>query len=92
MVLMVSLRIHVLEDKTLGEPLCSQNMPDFRFENNALLIGQAHAGCGATEPRLSIPPQIPFRAFRMNHAGISTSNLHMIHTEQPFLPVKKAHL
>ena len=47
---MVSLRIHVLKDKTLVENRFPQNVPEFQVGNRALPRGQAHAGCGAGSP------------------------------------------
>jgi len=33
-------------------------MPEYQVGNSALPRGQAHAGCGATEPRLSVRPPV----------------------------------
>ena len=53
---MVSLRIHVLKDKTLVDRFYL-NVPEFQVGNSALPWGQAHAGCGATAPlSVKIPP------------------------------------
>jgi len=49
MVLMVSLRIHVLEDKTLVDCF-PPNVPEFQVGNSAFPWGQAHAARGE-EPR-----------------------------------------
>jgi hypothetical protein len=56
MVLIVSLRIHVLKDKTLVDRF-HLNVPEFQVGNRAFPRGQAHAGCGATAP-LSV--KIPY--------------------------------
>ena len=45
MVLMVSLRIHVLKDKTLVDGF-HLNVPEFQLGNSALPQGQAHAARG----------------------------------------------
>jgi len=81
MVLMVSLRIHVLKDKTLVDGF-HLNVPDSGWEQCVTRGASPRRLWGDGAP-LSTHPQIPFPAFRMNHAGISTSNLLMIHTVQP---------
>ena len=54
---MVSLRIHVLKDKTLVDRF-HLNVPEFQVGNRAFPWGQAHAGCGAVPQGASNPPFI----------------------------------
>ena len=49
MVLMVSLLIRVLEDKTLVETASTRTSRGFWWDS-ALLQGEAHAGCGVENP------------------------------------------